>query len=100
MPSIVLERGLFIRERNDGLYRPITYLCSKVTILEILTILGDPAPCHMRPAWRQVGCRKLHSLSELHIRMMRDFIMPQVVAPQCFLTWLSWGGEGGRPRWR
>ena len=31
VPSIVLERGLFIRERNDGLYRVITYLCSKAS---------------------------------------------------------------------
>lgn len=30
VPSIVMERGLFIRETNDGLYRVITYICSKV----------------------------------------------------------------------
>ena len=35
IPSIVLERGLFIRERNDGLYRVITYLCSKASSASI-----------------------------------------------------------------
>uniref|UniRef100_A0A7S3VTN2 ABC transporter domain-containing protein n=1 Tax=Dunaliella tertiolecta TaxID=3047 RepID=A0A7S3VTN2_DUNTE len=30
IPSLVLERGLFIRERADGLYHVITYLLSKV----------------------------------------------------------------------
>ena len=43
VPSIVLERGLFIRERNDGLYRPITYLCSKV----ILSTSCDHRSCTM-----------------------------------------------------
>lgn len=31
VPAIVLERPLFVRERNDGLYRVITYLCAKVS---------------------------------------------------------------------
>lgn len=30
IPAIVLERALFVRERNDGLYRVITYLCAKI----------------------------------------------------------------------
>jgi len=30
MPSLFLERALFIREREDGLYRPITALVSKM----------------------------------------------------------------------
>ncbi|GMH35776.1 hypothetical protein BSKO_03644 [Bryopsis sp. KO-2023] len=30
VPAIVLERALFIREKNDGLYRVITYLCAKM----------------------------------------------------------------------
>ena len=30
IPAIVLERPLFVRERNDGLYRVITYLCAKI----------------------------------------------------------------------
>jgi ABC-type multidrug transport system ATPase subunit len=34
IPAIVLERPLFVRERNDGLYRVITYLCAK-TIEEL-----------------------------------------------------------------
>jgi ATP-binding cassette, subfamily G (WHITE), member 2 len=33
-PAIVLERPLFVRERSDGLYRVITYLCAK-TIEEL-----------------------------------------------------------------
>ncbi|KAL4428045.1 hypothetical protein ABPG75_002134 [Micractinium tetrahymenae] len=31
VPAIVLERPLFVRERNDGLYRVITYLVAKMT---------------------------------------------------------------------
>jgi ATP-binding cassette, subfamily G (WHITE), member 2 len=30
VPALTLEKPLFIRERNDGLYRPITYLISKL----------------------------------------------------------------------
>ncbi|GLC74614.1 hypothetical protein PLESTF_001535200 [Pleodorina starrii] len=30
VPSLVLERGLFVRERNDGLYLPTTYLTAKM----------------------------------------------------------------------
>lgn len=30
IPAIVLDRSLFVRERNDGLYRVITYLCAKI----------------------------------------------------------------------
>lgn len=29
-PALVLERPLYYRERNDGLYRSITYLCFKM----------------------------------------------------------------------
>ncbi|GAB4818157.1 hypothetical protein N2152v2_005203 [Parachlorella kessleri] len=29
-PALVLERPLFVRERNDGLYRVVTYLCAKM----------------------------------------------------------------------
>ena len=39
IPSIVLERGLFIRERNDGLYRVITYLCSKASCSTFVSCL-------------------------------------------------------------
>ncbi len=35
MPSLVLERALFVRERNDGLYYTATYLVHKM-IEEIL----------------------------------------------------------------
>lgn len=31
LPSIVLERGLYVRERADGLYLPVTYLLSKLS---------------------------------------------------------------------
>lgn len=30
VPAIVVERPLFVRERNDGLYRVVTYLCAKI----------------------------------------------------------------------
>lgn len=30
LPSIGMERALYIRERNDGLYRPVTYLLFKL----------------------------------------------------------------------
>ena len=30
IPAIVLERALYVRERNDGLYRPVTYLAFKL----------------------------------------------------------------------
>ena len=29
MPALTLEKPLFVRERSDGLYKPITYLLSK-----------------------------------------------------------------------
>ena len=29
MPVLVIERPVFLRERSDGLYRPITYLVYK-----------------------------------------------------------------------
>lgn len=29
LPSLVLERPVYLRERADGLYRPITYLASR-----------------------------------------------------------------------
>ncbi|CAK0787534.1 hypothetical protein CVIRNUC_010754 [Coccomyxa viridis] len=39
VPSIVLERPLFARERNDGLYRVITYLCYKMLEELLLAII-------------------------------------------------------------
>ena len=30
MPALALEKPLYIRERDDGLYRPITYLLAKL----------------------------------------------------------------------
>ncbi|KAK9817026.1 hypothetical protein WJX72_008524 [[Myrmecia] bisecta] len=30
LPSMMLERPVFIREVNDGLYRPLAYLCTKL----------------------------------------------------------------------
>jgi hypothetical protein len=32
MPSLFLERALYVRERNDGLYRPATYLVQKLLV--------------------------------------------------------------------
>ncbi|KAK9804705.1 hypothetical protein WJX72_000974 [[Myrmecia] bisecta] len=39
VPAIVLERGLFVRERSDGLYRTITYLCFKLAEEVFLALL-------------------------------------------------------------
>jgi len=39
VPQIVLERALFMRERADGLYRPMTYICAKM-FDEMLLLLG------------------------------------------------------------
>lgn len=30
VPQIVMERALFMRERADGLYKPLTYICAKM----------------------------------------------------------------------
>lgn len=37
LPTMLMERALFIRERSDGLYRPVTYLLFK--LLDELAIL-------------------------------------------------------------
>ncbi|CAL8464553.1 g4088 [Coccomyxa elongata] len=41
IPAIVLERPLFTRERNDGLYRVITYLVSKMLEELILAFVAS-----------------------------------------------------------
>jgi ATP-binding cassette, subfamily G (WHITE), member 2 len=41
VPAIVLERPLFVRERNDGLYQVITYQCAKVGLKRCVFILED-----------------------------------------------------------
>lgn len=38
LPSMVTERALYIRERNDGLYRPLIYLLFK--LLDELLLMG------------------------------------------------------------
>lgn len=38
LPSMGTERALYIRERNDGLYRPLTYLLFK--LLDELLIMA------------------------------------------------------------
>ncbi|KAK9826360.1 hypothetical protein WJX81_002047 [Elliptochloris bilobata] len=38
MPAILGERRLFIRERSDGHYRAITYLCAKLTMELLLAV--------------------------------------------------------------
>ncbi|CAK0754674.1 hypothetical protein CVIRNUC_002316 [Coccomyxa viridis] len=54
MPTIVLERPLFVRERNDGLYRPSTYLLFKMveemTVFFFLSLVTTSivfAPCRL-----------------------------------------------------
>ncbi|KAK9865323.1 hypothetical protein WJX84_007950 [Apatococcus fuscideae] len=41
MPSIVLERPLFLRERSDGLYHTLTYITAKVAEEMVIAFLGS-----------------------------------------------------------
>lgn len=41
VPALVLEKPLFVRERSDGLYRPITYLLSKFFDEIFITIFAS-----------------------------------------------------------
>ena len=41
IPVIVLERPLFYRELDDGLYRPVTYLCAKLAGEFAIAIIGS-----------------------------------------------------------
>ena len=41
IPVIVLERPLFYRELDDGLYRPVTYLCAKLAGEFVIAIAGS-----------------------------------------------------------
>lgn len=43
VPAIVLERSLFVRERNDGLYRVITYLVAKILEEVFIALLSSIA---------------------------------------------------------
>ena len=40
VPSLVLERGLYVRERNDGLYAAHTYLIAKMFDELVVAVLG------------------------------------------------------------
>jgi ATP-binding cassette, subfamily G (WHITE), member 2 len=39
VPALTLEKPLYVRERNDGLYRPITYLLSKLLDELIISVV-------------------------------------------------------------
>eukprot|EP00955_Chlamydomonas_euryale_P039693 351487-Chlamydomonas_euryale.AAC.3 len=41
VPALVVERALFVRERNDGLYYPVTYLLSKMFDELVLAALAS-----------------------------------------------------------
>lgn len=41
MPALALEKPLYVRERNDGLYRPITYLLAKLFDELFITIFAS-----------------------------------------------------------
>eukprot|EP00775_Hariotina_reticulata_P005937 gene5937-6176_t len=43
VPAIVLDRGLFVRERNDGLYRAVTYLAHKMCEELVINTLASLA---------------------------------------------------------
>lgn len=49
----LVERALFTRERNDGLYRVVTYLCSKM-VEEIILAAGASAVFGL-VVWFMVG---------------------------------------------
>ena len=41
VPALTLEKPLYVRERNDGLYRPITYLLAKIFDEIFVTIIAS-----------------------------------------------------------
>ena len=41
IPAISLEKPLYVRERNDGLYRPITYLLAKIFDEIFITVISS-----------------------------------------------------------
>lgn len=41
VPALTLEKPLYVRERNDGLYRPITYLLSKLFDEIFVTVISS-----------------------------------------------------------
>jgi hypothetical protein len=43
VPSIVMERTLYVRERADGLYLPVTYLLAKMAD-ELMLATGQSHP--------------------------------------------------------
>ena len=52
-PSMVLDRAVYVRERADGLYRPITYLTHKVVEELILALIYSVSGLHNRSVSRQ-----------------------------------------------
>lgn len=49
----MVERALFTRERNDGLYRVVTYLCAKM--LEELLLAAGASALFAVVVWFMVG---------------------------------------------
>ncbi len=45
VPALSLERGLYVRERSDGLYRPITYLINKLLDEVVVAIFATLVIC-------------------------------------------------------
>jgi hypothetical protein len=41
VPALSLEKPLYVRERNDGLYRPITYLLAKLFDELFITVFAS-----------------------------------------------------------
>lgn len=59
VPSIVLERPLFVREQSDGLYRVSTYLAFKMIeefSLAFINSIGEPVRRCQR-AWACLSSR-------------------------------------------
>lgn len=47
IPSLVLDRALYVREHSDGLYRVITYLLSKMAEELLVAGIGSCLTCSM-----------------------------------------------------
>ena len=64
VPALALEKPLYIRERNDGLYRPITYLLAKLFDELFITVFASVV--FSLAVWYLVQVRRLCQESPTH----------------------------------
>ncbi len=72
VPVIILERPLFLRERNDGLYRVITYLSFKIS--EVCALTHGAVERHdalWQSSVQDAGVALLHSTANRSARLRR-----------------------------